>query len=321
MAEIKLPDGAYRIEMPIPFPLKSVHAYVLETAEGFVLVDSGFPSIEARTVIEQELERVCGSPSNVVAVIITHFHPDHSGLAGWLEEIAGCQVYIHERDWLRLEQLLAEEDPSPKVLAPELAAQLSPELSESWRRVRQDVRRLLYPIARPVLVAGDEVLDFGDRSLRLLWTPGHTEGHLCVLDSAERVLYAGDHLLARITPHIGAWYTSGENPLRLYERSLNLIEELAPRFAFPAHEAPLEDPAGRAREILKHHQERRQAVLSAISAQPRSAREISEALFPQRMDGFNQFLALSETIAHLQALSEEGAVRSSSIDGQRLYSK
>ena len=322
MTETKLPVGVHQIEMPIPFPLKSVHSYVLETARGFVLVDCGFPSEEAKAVMNRELTRICGSPERIAAAVITHFHPDHSGLAGWLEETAGVTVYVHEKDWTRLEQILAEEEPpGPDRWAPDLAAMLDPEVMKSWQQMRREVHRLRFPIARPVLVSGDEVLGFGDRTLRLIWTPGHTEGHICLLDEGERVLYSGDHLLGRITPHIGAWNTSGENPLLLYERSLTLIEELAPRLALPAHELAVEDPSRRAEEIKEHHQVRRRAVVAALVDGARTAREISEAVFPHRQDGMNQFLALSETVAHLQALLEEGAVRKNEIDGQILYSR
>jgi glyoxylase-like metal-dependent hydrolase (beta-lactamase superfamily II) len=322
MTDIKLPDGVHRIEMPIPFPLQSVHSYVLETARGFVLVDSGFPSEEAQAVMRRELARICGSLERIAALIITHFHPDHSGLAGWLEETAGVTVYVQEKDWARLEQMLSEEEePGPDRWAPALAAMLGPEVTEAWRRMRRDVHRLRFPIAKPRLVSGDEVLDFGDRTLRLIWTPGHTEGHICVLDQSERALYSGDHLLGRITPHIGVWSDSGENPLHLYERSLTLVQGLAPRLALPAHESLVEDPVRRAQEIREHHQARRQAVLAALVDGRRTALEISEAVFPHRQDGMNQFLALSETVAHLQALLEEGAVCQEEMQGQVLYSK
>ena len=322
MTDSRLPAGVHRIEMPIPFPLQSVHSYVLETARGFVLVDSGFPSEEAQAVMQRELARICGSLQRIVAVIITHFHPDHSGLAGWLEETGGVRVYVHEKDWARLAQMFSEdEEPGPDRWVPDLAAMLDPEVTEAWQRMRRDVHRLRFPIARPVLVSGDELLDFGDRTLRLIWTPGHTEGHICVLDEGEDVLFSGDHLLARITPHIGAWNTSGENPLHLYERSLTLIQELAPRLALPAHEMPVEDPSRRAQEIKEHHQARRRAVLAAIVDGSSTAREISEAVFPHRQDGMNQFLALSETVAHLQALLEEEAVRREEVGDQLLYSK
>ncbi|MDO8613993.1 MAG: MBL fold metallo-hydrolase [Dehalococcoidia bacterium] len=322
MTGIKLPDGVHRIEMPIPFPLRSVHSYVLETARGFVLVDSGFPSEEAQAVMRLELARICGSLDRIAAVIITHFHPDHSGLAGWLEETAGVRVYVHEKDWVRLEQMLSEEEePGPDRWAPGLAAMLDPQVTEAWQRMRQDVHRLRFPIAKPTLVSGGEVLDFGDRSLRLIWTPGHTEGHICVLDQGERTLYSGDHLLGRITPHIGVWNDSGDNPLHLYERSLSLVEELAPRLALPAHESLVEDPVRRAQEIREHHQARRRAVVAVLGNGGRTARDVSEAVFPHRQDGMNQFLALSETVAHLQALIEEGAVNVQDVGGQVFYSR
>jgi len=83
-------------------------------------------------------------------------------------------------------------------------------------------------------VQGGETITVGGRSFELIWTPGHTEGHVCVFERATNTIFTGDHMLARITPHIGMWRNNGDSPLHRYEESLALIEQLAPARALAA---------------------------------------------------------------------------------------
>ncbi len=127
-------------------------------------------------------------------------------------------------------------------------------------------------------------------------------------DREEDLLFTSDHLLPRITPHIGMWAPGDENPLIQFERSCALIEELAPGYALHAHEADVEQPAERSAEIRDHPQDRRRQILEAIEAGSRTGYEISRLVFAKRTEPMQQYMALSETLAHVDALVVEGAV-------------
>ena len=294
-------DGVLQFTVPMPMALREVHVYALETDEGWVLIDSGFPSIEARDQLTTELETSIGGLSRISTIIVTHFHPDHSGLAGWIQERSNCRVVIHQADWPRLVHMAEPESEGAEVFS--AMAKRSGTTFESMRALFREVD---VPIHEPMLAVGGEVLSVGGRQLELVWTPGHTEGHLCVLDKRSGVMFTGDHLLARITPHVGRFHSAGRNPLHDFEDSLALVERLGPRRALPAHEGPVEDVAARCREIAEHHQTRRDQVLAEISVQPRTAPEIAALIFRGREGGMHKMLALSETEAHLDALVEEG---------------
>ena len=147
------------------------------------------------------------------------------------------------------------------------------------------------------------------REFEAIWTPGHTEGHLCVRDLDQNALFTGDHLLGRITPHIGMWPDQRRSPLPDFEQSLGLVQELNATIALPAHEAIIEHPAERAAEILEHHQDRRQEMLNAVSDGKHSVKDIAIQCFPKRArDRMQLTMAMSETVAHLEAMVEEGAL-------------
>ena len=97
--------GIHQITLPIPFPLKEVHAYLVEAGNGWVMIDAGFPSVEARDRLEQAVTHLIGGWGAVSAIIVSHFHPDHSGLAGWLQQRCEAPVYIHEKDYERLQSM------------------------------------------------------------------------------------------------------------------------------------------------------------------------------------------------------------------------
>ena len=69
--------------MPIPNnPLRYVLVYALELDSGVALVDAGWPTDDAWEALNAGLIEAGGSMSDVQAVVVTHLHPDHYGLAG-----------------------------------------------------------------------------------------------------------------------------------------------------------------------------------------------------------------------------------------------
>jgi len=299
--------GIYQITMPIPFPLAQVHAYLIETGDGWAMVDAGFPSEEALAVMQREIDRIAGGPEQIRTVFISHYHPDHSGLAGWLEE-AGAQIVIHERDFPQVQRMNSDEPVRPEEYGGAAFAAMAAATSFSWEEMRKEMHRLRFPVREPRLVQGGETVTVGGREFKLVWTPGHTEGHLCVLDVTSNLLFCGDHMLARITPHIGMWRDNGSNPLHRYEESLALVEQMAPARGLPAHEAPIEDLAWRARDLRRHHQQRRERLLDAMGPDLRKPLDIATAVFTGREGPMQMFLALSETLSHLEALVLESLV-------------
>jgi glyoxylase-like metal-dependent hydrolase (beta-lactamase superfamily II) len=147
-----------------------------------------------------------------------------------------------------------------------------------------------------------QLLEPGDRldGWEVLHLPGHADGHLALL--REGILVAGDTLLASITPNVGLYPDSRPDPLGDYLRSLERIAGLAPRLALPGHFDLIEDPAGRARELIAHHAERLEQTVAALDGRPRSAYEVSLSLFPDPLSSTLRRFALAETRAHLEYL-------------------
>ena len=149
-------------------------------------------------------------------------------------------------------------------------------------------------------------LDPGDRvdGWEVLLLPGHADGHLGLL--RDGVLVSGDVLLDRISPTIGVWPGCDPDPLGLYLATLDRIVELAPRLVLPGHGEPIADPAARARAIAAHHRERLDATAAALGPEPRTAYEVSRALWPADLDPAQRTFAVAEALAHLERLTRDG---------------
>jgi len=119
----------------------------------------------------------------------------------------------------------------------------------------------------------------------VLELPGHADGHICLL--RDRILVAGDHLLSKISPTVGLYPDSRPDPLGDYLASLERTIELAPTVALAGHNDTVEDPVARAREIIEHHRRRLDEAVRALASEPRSAYEVSLALFGEGLDASN----------------------------------
>jgi len=158
-----------------------------------------------------------------------------------------------------------------------------------------------------------ESVDLGGRATKLRWTPGHTDYHAVLIDEAEGVLFAGDHVLPRITSNIGLYPSSRDDPLGDFLGALERLRDLPVKRVLPAHGDPFDDLAGRVDELLTHHAARLDATIAAVGSAERDAYAIARTLFPVLRSAHEERFALAETLAHLRHLERKGRVRE--IDG------
>jgi glyoxylase-like metal-dependent hydrolase (beta-lactamase superfamily II) len=165
----------------------------------------------------------------------------------------------------------------------------------------------------PRLVEAGEQVD----GWELIAAPGHADGQLCLL--RDGVLVAADHLLGRITPTVGLWPASRPDPLGDYLAALDRTIDLDPRIALPGHGDPIEDPAGRARELKEHHRIRLEEAAAALSTEQQTGYELSFPLFGADLPAAGRRFAIAETLSHLERLVHEGAASRQEVDGAVTY--
>ena len=87
-------ETIYQIKVPLPFPLRWVNSYLIRGRAGWTVIDPGLHSEETERVWEEARERIGFAWPDVVRIVLTHHHPDHYGMSGWLQERSKAPVYI-----------------------------------------------------------------------------------------------------------------------------------------------------------------------------------------------------------------------------------
>jgi glyoxylase-like metal-dependent hydrolase (beta-lactamase superfamily II) len=317
--ELKIPEpgqvqpvmeGLWWLRMPLPISLEHINLWLLEEPGGYALVDTGMATQASREIWEQ-LSHTLLAERPLTRILLTHLHPDHAGLAAWLQQRFAVPVWTSAATLEQLRMLLGET--TAPVLAERLAffarhgvdpiEQMAPSLGskgyqDSVAGVPQESR----------LMRDDDETQIGSRQWRWLETGGHAHGHLCLHSTLpQSVLIAGDQVLPTISPNVGLTpLTPDPNPLATYLLSLERLAALDEgTLVLPSHGRPFLGLAARTAEIREHH-ERRLAKLFEACRVPLTAFQCLPFLYRREQRGFNLFLAMGEALAHLEYLACSG---------------
>jgi glyoxylase-like metal-dependent hydrolase (beta-lactamase superfamily II) len=241
--------------------------------------------------------------------VVTHIHPDHYGAAGVICGELGAELYMHRLEvplvhprYLELEELVEEVGHHLRLNGvPEAEAEVQ-------RNASRAMRDFVAPAAVTLQLDGAETLHLGTRALLVVWTPGHSPGHVCLYDAGSRVLFAGDQLLPDISPNVGLHPQSTPDPLDDFLLSLTRLAALEPALVLPAHGRPYTDAGARVRYLENHHARRKDQILGIVNGREVTAWEVALEVWGERTHVYERRLALQEGLAHLQSLAVAGSL-------------
>jgi len=317
----------WKIVVPIPFPLRSVNMYALVGANGWALIDAGMGTPDARSAFAVGLQRAHLTLDTLKAIVLTHHHPDHIGLSGELQEETGAAVYMHPIDEAAIQQIWSGALPQRFGRVSHFFSQHGLPRTELWvsredPKVMRNIMRIPPHEAFTLVEDGDDIDLLGEQ-YRVIWTPGHSDGQICLLREKDGAFFAADHVLPRITPNIGLYsQTERPNPLEDYLQSLAKVAHLPARTVLPGHGEPFFDLAGRCAEIVAHHEQRLMQILTLIDERPQNAYQVTEQVFGHRLRNDEaRRMAVAEVLSHLEYLRYKGQVEQyHTKDGLILYS-
>ncbi|MFI0355538.1 MBL fold metallo-hydrolase [Actinomadura sp. 9N407] len=312
-----LGGGVWSVPVPIPGnPLAYTLVYALESPRGPVLVDAGWQHEDAWAALKGGLATFGMDIADVHGVVVTHYHPDHAGLAGRVREASGAWVAMHRDDITlvrRFQETTRSKDFGRAFHLDSLrqAGADEAELAE-WN----DAGQMVDPPALPDRELSDgELVDLPGRSLRTIWTPGHSPGHICLhLEDNDRI-FTGDHVLPRITPHIGLYpYDQPDvDPLGDFMKSLERVGGVQVGEVLPAHQYRFTGLADRVQEIIGHHEERLTEIIGLLSGEPTTLWGVARGMEWRGawadMEIGSRRMATAEAAAHLRTLERRGMVR------------
>jgi glyoxylase-like metal-dependent hydrolase (beta-lactamase superfamily II) len=316
--------GVKWLRMPLPFQLNHINLWLVDEGAGWAIVDTGVGLPDVRALWEQIFAGLGERP--ITRVVVTHFHPDHMGNAGWLTERWGVDLWCGQAEYL-IGQLAwrtgGARDHEPRARHYRRNGCAEAALASLARRGNHYPKLVpTMPSAFRALGEGDALV-IGGRRWVVVVGRGHSPEH-CALWCAEAgVLISGDQVLPRITTNISVWPDQPwGNPLRLYLDSLDRFRGIAAAaLVLPAHGLPFRGLPERIAELRTHHDARLAEALDAI-AEPRSAADIVPVLFRRELDSHQLSFALGEALAHLHFLEAEGrALRVVGADGVHRFRK
>jgi len=322
--------GVHLLRLPLTgSPLRHTNGYLIRADDGWTLVDCGWDMPDVLEALRNQMTDLGARLEDIRTLVITHFHADHYGMAGTLIGLTQAKMLMHRLDWLHVEQEMLDFGTMIERVHAWLMLNGAPDtMGEAERdRAAHSFRR--YKVVEPDLkVEDNHEIVVGNHKLRVVWTPGHTSGHICLYDAEHRTLLTGDHVLDPITPNVSLAREYQGNPLGEYLASLRKVAELDADLVLPAHGDPFRDISRRVRELLAHHDEREAEVLEAVSHGERTGWEVANALPWTRrrrkleeLQLGQQRMALTETLAHLEELRSHGQVRRERRDDILYYAR
>jgi len=309
----EIAPGLRWISMPLPFPPDHINLWLIADDGGWTIVDAGLSRDDTKAhweaIFANDLD---GRP--VTRVIVTHFHPDHIGLADWLCRRWNAPLWMTAGEWYTARAVHGQGSEADiearltfyrrngandallsEAMKPNTFYRRGvPEVPPAFVRIRQNV---------PIRIGGRD------------WVPiigrGHAPEHACLYCADLGVLIGGDILLPRISPNVSVWPAEPfANPLLDYLESLGNFRDLPDEtLVLPAHGLPYRGLHARIAELRAHHAQRLDRLAAAVAERPRTAVECFPLLFRREIGPNNIGLATGEALSHLHLLESQQRVR------------
>src|ERR1700720_3641074 len=318
---VEVMPGVLWARLKLPFRLNHVNIYLLADGDGWAMVDSGFgneESIAAWTALfEGPLAHV-----KVTRLIVTHSHPDHVGLAGWIVERFNCPLYMSQVEYLQSvyhQNRGTEERRNARRLFSRRHG-MDESLTDSLLSRGQDYlkRVSVLPPSYRRISHGDEI-SIGTRRFKVITGGGHALDQVMLYCAADKLFLSADQVLSKISPNVSVWAVEpNQNSLGEYLASLASLTTTLPYdlIVLPGHGVPFYGLKTRIKQLADHHGDRGRRVAEACREEPKKSKELVRAGFPKQVrDPPQRGFAAGELIAHVNYMLVEGRLRCEEVDG------
>jgi glyoxylase-like metal-dependent hydrolase (beta-lactamase superfamily II) len=321
---VEVHPGIYEIFLPLPMRPTIVNVWLIDCHGAWALVDTGMNTPESYATLEDAFRQVGTRLEDLDLLIGTHHHVDHFGTSGRIKKVSNATTLLHPSEVERVNRML--------TLGP---ISMQPEAQKFFNRHGFPIEK--YPIEgmRPAWMGSDmynplphpdkfltdgDVIPLGDREIEIIWTPGHAPGHCVVYLRKEKVLIVGDHMLPKITPHVGIYPSGPGNPLGDFIDSQMKVQKFDVEMVLPAHGGIYNDHRYRANQLIEHHRYREAEMLDLVKRKPLCAFDIAAQIFgDEERPIFHVMAATFETLAHLELACVEGRARRTEREDRTVY--
>lgn len=310
-AVVELTPGVLWARFAMPFALDHVNVFLLDDEGGWAVVDTGLGDEATRAAWRMLLAGPLQGQA-LTRLIITHHHPDHMGLAGWMAAEFDTPVHMTETEYLLAQYLSLDEREVDEEKHRSFYRRhgLDARYADTVISQGHCYRRMTtgFPWSYRQLMAGEEIR-VGRRRFEIITGGGHSSDQAMLFCRADGILLAADQVLLRISPNISVTAVNPEaDPLRQYLRSLAHLRASVPDgvLVLPGHNLPFRGLHARIGELIAHHETRCGIIAEACAGQARTAAELVPLLFLRALDPHQMSFAFSETLAHVNMMVRQG---------------
>ncbi|MFT4118623.1 MBL fold metallo-hydrolase [Bradyrhizobium sp.] len=318
---VEVRPGVLWVRLKLPFRLNHVNIYLLADRDGYAMIDAGFgneETIEAwTTLFEGPLKGV-----NITRLIVTHSHPDHVGLAGWIVERFNCPLVMSQVEYLQSvyhQNRGTEERRNAQRLFFRRHG-MDETLTEKLLGRGQDYLKqvsVLPPSYRRISHGEDVVI--GTRRFKVITGGGHALDQVMLYCADDKLFLSADQVLSRISPNVSVWAVEpDQNSLGEYLASLASLTTTLPYdvLVLPGHGVPFYGLKTRIKQLADHHEERCRLIAEACREQPKTSRELVPVVFNKHvLDEHQMGFAAGELVAHVNYMLVEGRLTAETKDG------
>ncbi|WP_299830335.1 MBL fold metallo-hydrolase [uncultured Roseobacter sp.] len=324
---IEVAEGVLWMRLPLPMKLDHVNVYALDDGDSWTVIDTGFASKRSKAIWERLMAGPLGGKP-IGRVVVTHHHPDHIGLAGWLQSDHGAELITTRTAWLMARMLTLDEQPVPssETLTFYRDAGMAPDILEQRASERPfnfaDIVAPL-PLGYSRIQQGDQIR-MGGRMWDIHIGNGHAPEHATFWSRDDNLVLAGDQILPSISPNIGVYATEPmADPIADWLEACERLAGFAraDHLVLGGHKLPFTGLPMRMRQLIDNHHGALKRLLEYLDT-PKSAGECFAPLFKRKIGPAEYGLALVEAVAHLSHLYQDGlATRSRGADDAWIYQR
>lgn len=308
---IEVVPGILWARLPLPFRLDHVNVYLIADGDGWVILDTGISNRETREAWQALLDGPL-SGARITGLIVTHHHPDHIGLAGWLCETLDIPLMCSRTAFLSAMVFRH----APELLAapefrrfyarhglPDTSAALVATQGHDYLRMVETL-----PLTFVQIKDGDR-LTLGGRCFHVLTGEGHCAEQVMLHLPEQNLILAADQVIEKISPNVSiSVFEPHGDPLGQYIESLDRLVATIPADALvlSGHRQPFHGLHARCRELAAHHRQRFDTILGACASGPRSTADLVPLMFRPGLSPHELSFAFTEALAHMNHLAQRG---------------